>query len=175
MKTALTAILSLAAFALGSHAQTIGVEKTEPKADEVRRLESVTWDLKTHTLRWTVQKGTEVKGEFQPSAALQYEISPDAALMRVADEKRGFEQDEAALLHSLLDTISIYCAESVVWWDHGQGARITDDADRAKPEVRPDSKPDSKPDSQPTAKPTQSKPKALPLGIAEASAHPAGR
>src|SRR6266852_9882434 len=130
MKTALATTLALLGFALSGAAQTNAVEKTEPKADEVRRLESVTWDLKTHTLKWTVQKGTEVKGEFQPASAEHYEIAPDVAIMRVAGEKRGLEQDEAALLHRLLDTISIYCAESVVWWDHGEGGRITDDADR---------------------------------------------
>src|SRR5882757_7299549 len=160
MKTARMTILSLVAFAFAGHAQTNGAEKAQPKADEVQRLESVTWDLKTHTLKWTVQKGTEVKGEFQPASAEHYEISPDAAMMKVADEKRGIEHDEAALLHRLLDTISIYCAESVVWWDHGEGARITDDADRSsEPDAKPAPKDASKPGSKPTVKPTDAKPK----------------
>src|SRR5436190_4842063 len=168
MKMALTTILALTGFALSGAAQTNRMEKMEPKADEVRRLESVTWDLKTHTLKWTVQKGTDLKGEFQPASTEHYEISPDAAMMKVADEKRGIEHDEAALLHRLLDTLSIYCAESVVWWDHGEGARITDDADRS-------AKPDTKPESKPTVKPTDAKPKALPLGVAEVAAHPVVR
>jgi hypothetical protein len=178
MKTARMTILSLVAFAFAGHAQTNGMEKAEPKADDVRRLESVTWDLKTHTLKWTVQKGTEVKGEFQTASTEHYEISPDSAMMKVADEKRALDQDEAALLHRLLDTISIYCAESVVWWDHGEGARITDDADRtsedpaaAKPAAPP--KRDAKPAAKPDAKPSDVKPKALPLGVAEVAAHPA--
>src|SRR4051794_26388981 len=168
MRTALATIVFSMACIFSSHAQTNGAEKAEPKADDLRRLESVTWDLKTHTLKWTVQKGTEVKGEFQPASTEHYEISPDVAMMKVADEKRGIEHDEAALLHRLLDTISIYCAESVVWWDHGEGARITDDADRS-------AKPDTKPESKPTMKPTDAKPKALPLGVAEVAAHPVVR
>jgi hypothetical protein len=37
--------------------------------------------------------------------------------MKVDDEKRRFEIQEAALLHRLLDTLSAYCAQSVVWWN----------------------------------------------------------
>src|SRR5882724_7549676 len=174
MKTALATVVLSAACIFSGHAQIKGMEKSEAKPDEVRRLESVTWDLKTHTLKWTVQKGTEVKGEFQPASAEHYEISPDAAVMKVADEKRGLDHDEAALLHRLLDTISIYCAESVVWWDHGEGPRVTDDADRSsedpaatKPSKR-EAKPDAKPATKPTeVKPSEVKPKALPLGVAE--------
>jgi len=176
MKTALATVVLSAACIFSGHAQIKGMEKSEAKADEVRRLESVTWDLKTHTLKWTVQKGTEVKGEFQPASAEHYQISPDIATMAVAEEKRGIEHDEAALLHRLLDTLSIYCAESVVWWDHGEGARITDDADRSpEPDAKPGPKPGSKPDSKPTVKPTDVKPKALPLGVAEIAAHPVVR
>jgi hypothetical protein len=168
MRTALATIVFSAVCILSSHAQTKGMEKADSKADEVQRLESITWDLKTHTLKWTVQKGTDVKGEFQAASAQHYEISPDVAMMKVADEKRGIEHDEAALLHRLLDTLSIYCAESVVWWDHGEGGRITDDADRS-------GKPDTKPGPKPTVKPTDARPKALPLGVAEVAAHPVVR
>ena len=41
--------------------------------------------------------------------------------MIVEDEERGFDGDEAVSLHHLLDVLSLYCAESVVWWDEGQG------------------------------------------------------
>ena len=180
MKTALVTIFSLAALAVAGHAQSKGADNNKaPNADEVRRLESVTWDLKTHTLRWTVQKGTEVKGEFVPSSAERYEITPDAAMMKVAGEKRGLEQDEAALLHRLLDTISIYCAQSVVWWDHGEGARMTGESDRTMedPAATKPAQPLQKPTPKPNeVKPTDGKPaKVLPLGIAEVAAHPGGR
>src|SRR5690349_4894164 len=128
MKTALVTLLSLAALTISGRAQTS--TKTAPKADEIRRLESVTWDLKSHTLKWTVQKGTEVKGEFVPSAAEHYEISPDAATMKVLEERRGFETDEAALLHRLLDTVTLYCAQSTLWWEKGEGTPVTGESDR---------------------------------------------
>jgi hypothetical protein len=45
-------------------------------------------------------------------------------MMQFANEKRGFTEQEAANLHRLLDTLSLYCAESVIWWDEGQGTRV---------------------------------------------------
>ena len=59
--------------------------------------------------------------------------------MMVAEEKRGVEQDEAALLHRLLDTLSICCAQSVVWWDHGRrrpGGAV--DSKRRRPSLKPE-------------------------------------
>ena len=95
------------------------------KPDEKKRLGSVTWDLKTHKLIWVVQKGQAGQdGKFAANGEERYEISPDEAIMMVADEKRGFTKEEAASLHKLLDTLSLYCAESVVWWDRGEGKKI---------------------------------------------------
>ena len=48
MKFALVGMLS-AGFAFAGDQKAQG--------EELRRLESVTWDLKTHTLSWVVQKG----------------------------------------------------------------------------------------------------------------------
>lgn len=175
MKMAVITWFSLAVLISAGHAQTKATQKVEPKPDEIRRLESVTWDLKTHTLKWTVQKGTEVKGEFVPSSADHYEITPDEATMKLAAEKRGFDVDEASVLHRLLDTLSLYCAQSTVWWDHGEGERVTDDADRSVDDAVPatPAKPKNKAPDKPDVKPTQDKPsKALPLGVAEVSAHP---
>ncbi|MFB3829451.1 MAG: hypothetical protein ACE15B_21960 [Bryobacteraceae bacterium] len=91
---------------------------------EKKRLESVTWDLKNHKLTWVVQRGTERNGQFVPSASDKYEIVPDDATMALANEKRGFTREEAASLHKLLDTLSLYCAESVIWWDQGEGTPL---------------------------------------------------
>jgi hypothetical protein len=89
---------------------------------ERKRIESVVWDLKEHRLIWTVQRGTEGPGgQFTVKSSEKYEISPDEAVMFFANEKRGFTKEEAASLHKLLDTLSVYCAESVVWWDRGEG------------------------------------------------------
>ena len=89
MRSVLIMIFALGILASAGSAQTEA--KQEPKA-EVRRLESVTWDLMSHTLRWTPKKGTEVNGEFIPVAEEPYEIKP---------ERRRFELQEAALLHRL--------------------------------------------------------------------------
>jgi hypothetical protein len=95
-----------------------------PQAGEKKRLESVTWDLKTHKLVWVVAKGKMQGSDFIVTGSDRYEISPDEAVMQVADEKRGFATQEAVSLHKLLDTLSVYCAESVVWWDEGQGIKL---------------------------------------------------
>ena len=149
MKSAAIVMLFVAGFAFGD----------DPKT-ELRRLDSVTWDLKTHTLTWVVQKGTVEKGEFVPSGTDRYEVTPDNATMTVAEEKRGVEHDEAALLHRLLDTLSIYCAQSVVWWDHGEGTPPSP----ATPSLKPE---------RPTKEKEQVK--GLPLGMAEVQARPVNR
>jgi hypothetical protein len=69
-----------------------------------------------------VEKGTVVDGEFVPMVKVKYEVAPDEAFMAFAGEKRAVGQDEAANLHELLDVLSLYCVESVVWWDHGDAA-----------------------------------------------------
>jgi hypothetical protein len=168
MKIALPTVCSLMLLTFGAQAQIKAKADTSPKPDELRRLESVTWDLKTHTLRWTVQKGTEVNGDFVPSSSERYEITPDQALMTAGGEKRGFETDEAVLLHRLLDAISMYCAQSVVWWEHGEGTPVGDG-----PKLEEPMKP-AAPEEKPAAKPTDTKPiRMLPLGVAEVAEHPA--
>jgi hypothetical protein len=92
----------------------------DTKPTEVKRLSAVTWDLSTHKLVWTVEKGTVVDGEFVPVTKVKYEVSPDEAFMAYAGEKRALGDEEAASLHQLLNVLSVYCAESVVWWEHGQ-------------------------------------------------------
>lgn len=90
----------------------------------VKRLDSVTWDLKTHKLVWVVQTGAEKGGSFVPAASAKYEISPSEAVMASGEEKRGFTQEEAVSLNDLLNVLSLYCAESTVWWDQGQGKPV---------------------------------------------------
>jgi len=119
MKTAFVLALSLSAACFAADPKP--VKEPSSPTGEVKRLGSVTWDLDRHKLVWTVQKGSMVNGEFMPASEQKYEISPDKALMMVADEERGFDGKEAVSLHRLLDTLSLYCAESVVWWDEGEG------------------------------------------------------
>ena len=91
----------------------------DQKPQVVKRLSAITWNLETHKLEWTVDRGTAVDGEFVPGDKVKYEVSPDEAFMAVAGEKRPLGQDEADSLHELLNVLSVYCVESVVWWEHG--------------------------------------------------------
>ena len=102
-------------------------QTTKDRQTTKKRLESVTWDLKTHKLVWVVQNGSEDSGEFVAENSNKYEISPDDAVMEIDGEKRAFTGEEAASLHKLLDTLSLYCAESVLWWDQGQGVKLDQD------------------------------------------------
>jgi hypothetical protein len=114
--------------------------------EPLRKLSSVTWDLDTHKLVWTVQKGDRVNGKFVSSSEEQFEISPDQAMMELGAEKRLFDDQEAVQLRRLLDTLSVYCAESVAWWEQGEGTPVDDKAPREKTDkpTQP-SKPESKP------------------------------
>jgi hypothetical protein len=130
MKTALVLLLSFAAVA--------GAQ--EKKTAERKRLASVTWDLESHKLVWEVQTGSYVDGRFVPANSGKYEISPDDAVMAFSEERRAFTGEEAAALRRLLDTLSLYCAESVLWWDQGQGLPVDRNGkpDPAqKPRVKP--------------------------------------
>jgi hypothetical protein len=169
MKFALVMMISMAGFAFAADPKPN--TSTEPQSGDLRRLESVTWDLKTHTLSWVVQKGKEEHGEFVPTGSQRYQITPDDATMGVPPDKRAIEEDEAAVLHHLLDALSIYCAQSVVWWDQGEGTPAP-----SSPSLKPD--PNAKPGPANQNDGEQKKPapvkavKALPLGVAEVAAHP---
>jgi hypothetical protein len=131
MKRTVVLLLSLAALAC---AQDRKSTEDNRSADEKKRLESVTWDLKNHKLIWVIEKGSMEKGEFKTASSEKYEITPDDAIMSFADEKRGFTKEEASSLHRLLDTLSLYCAESVVWWDQGQGIKLDPKSQKPKSE-----------------------------------------
>jgi hypothetical protein len=152
---------SLIVFLLASAAAYSQDAKTAPPAKETgetKKLGSVTWNLQTHKLIWVVEKGTTVNGKFVASSEDKYEISPDNAVMEFANEKRGFTEQEATSLHHLLDVLSMYCAESVAWWDEGKGDPIDDSTPREKPGKtgKPD-KPGDKPTkvAEPKPKPQQ--------------------
>ena len=144
MKTALILLLSLGA--AGAIAQdNSGADRIAPeKPRQVKKLGSFTWDLNAHKLVWIVQTGSVVDGDFVASSEQRYEISPDQAVMAASGEMRGFDDSEAANLRKLLDVLAIYCAESVEWWDEGQGIPLdphgfgTDPHTAPKNKVRPD-------------------------------------
>ncbi len=135
MKTALAIALCLGTLAFG---QDLDQSKPKTPSDSdnqpMKRLNSVTWNLETHKLVWVVQSGSEVDGKFVAGSSQKYEISPDDAVMAFSDEKRGFTEEEAQSLSRLLDVLSMYCAESVIWWDQGMGDPIDPNAPAAKPQ-----------------------------------------
>jgi hypothetical protein len=144
MKLASVMLLSLAALTYAADQSNQPLKSaTNPSAGTntqvVKKMGSVTWDVNTHKLLWTVQTGTLVNGEFVPASEERYEISPEEATMGTADEKRGLDGDEADGLHQLLDILSLYCAESVMWWDKGLGTPVQ--SDPAKPDVSAPQKP----------------------------------
>ena len=112
MKAVLGCLLALAVF--------LPAENKPPNT--LKRLASVTWDLNSHKLGWVVETGSKVNGHFVPASSQRYEVSPDEASMALGEEKRGFTEEEAASLNNLLDVLSLYCAESTVWWEQGEGA-----------------------------------------------------
>jgi hypothetical protein len=126
MKTAFAFLLSFAATLFAADTKPANEPGSNPpvQSDEVRRLKSITWDLNSHQLIWVVQKGAMVNGNFVMGSEQQYSIKPDAAAMAFAGEQRGFDGDEATSLQHLLDVLSVYCAESVVWWEEGQGTPV---------------------------------------------------
>jgi hypothetical protein len=159
MKSAIIALLSFAAVSCAQDSKSAPQAKQgqdskqgeasrnaqPPKEPEARngatkKLASVTWNLNTHKLIWTIATGKTVNGSFVPSSEDRYEISPDDAVMAFSNEKRGFTPEEASSLHRLLDVLSLYCAESVVWWDEGQGVPI-DPSGKQPEKAKPGGKP----------------------------------
>lgn len=93
----------------------------------------VTWDSQNQKLAWTVEKGEQKDGKFVPSSQQKYEISPQDAMMAFQGQQRGFTQQEAAWLKHLLDVLTVYCAESVVWWNDGEGQPASPGQPNGKP------------------------------------------
>ncbi len=147
MKIVLALILSMgtAIFAAEPQSQSVKTSPTEPKPDEVKKLATVTWDLDSHKLVWVVQKGTMVNGEFKAASEQRYEITPDDAVMATLTERRGFDDDEAASLRKLLDFLSLYCAESVVWWEQGEGKPLNGPSTAPAPTTKPTRQADPEP------------------------------
>lgn len=155
MKTALILLLTFGGLSFAGE-PTLPAPGQAPQGREVKKLTSVTWDVDSQKLVWVVQTGSMVNGKFVPRSEQKYVISPDEASMAVEAEKRGFDQSEAQSLSHLLDVLSLYCAESVEWWDQGQGTPLSPNAKPASPAtpVNPTSP------ANPTRQPAQ--PKANP-------------
>jgi hypothetical protein len=148
MKTVLALILSFAGIAVAQdHAvKTIAPDTTEPV--QAKRVKSVTWDLQSQKLVWIVENGTAQNGKFTPSSEERYEISPSDQKMTFNGEQRGFSDDEGVWLNHLLTILTMYCAESVVWWVNGDEGSSPD---RQTPNAQPQQqKPSDQSDDTPT-------------------------
>jgi hypothetical protein len=124
MKSAILAGLACAAVACAADPPQQQVKAPDAPSKQVKKLGTVTWHPDTHKLSWVVQKGTMVNGQFVSNSEERYEVSPEDAFMAYGEEHRGIDSDEAVSLHRLLDTLALYCAQSTVWWDQGQGVRL---------------------------------------------------
>jgi hypothetical protein len=140
MRTALTLFFFLATSAVA-----------QQQAIHVKRVVSVTWDSQSGKLVWVVQDGQEQNSEFAGSSEERYEISPKEAVMAAEGQQRKFTDTDVTRLWSLLRLLTLYCVESTMWWETGQGVPL----DHEKPTDQPPSdqsvpKPTTRPDMAPT-------------------------
>ena len=96
----------------------------DKKPEKIHRLESVTWNPMTCELTWVVSTGIRVGRRYTSSEQKTYQISMDIAVMQVGAERRAFQMQEAENVHTLMDIISRYAADSTIWWDNGEGEKI---------------------------------------------------
>jgi len=121
------------------------------EAVPAKRVKSVTWDLQNQKLVWIVEDGTAKNGNFTPSSEERYEITPKDHAMAFQGEHRAFTSDEGTWLQHLLDILTMYCAESTVWWLDGQGEpqqgepSSKDGGPTANPHATPPDHPDNAP------------------------------
>jgi hypothetical protein len=112
---------------------------------QLKRVASVNWDLRSGKLEWTIQTGVEGKdGGFVPSSEERYQVSPKDAVMISQGQERKFTGEEATWLEKLLYALTVYCAESTVWWYRGDASPSPDGTTTTTP-----SDPKSKPGPAP--------------------------
>jgi hypothetical protein len=166
MKTAL-ALLLFTSLGMAEEQKVVAPDSNTTAA---KRIKTITWDIQNQKLVWVVEDGTSKNGQFTPSSEMRYEISPKDKAMTVQGQKREFTEDEAVWLQHVLNVITMYCAESVVWWLDGEG----DTPDKGTPNKT--SPPTDKAPEQPNTKPTkirvfQSQPNGVPDLAHVAAAH----
>jgi hypothetical protein len=141
MKTAVTAIFAFstlgALYLFAAQGDADRLQQDTP----AKRIASVNWNIQTGKLEWVVQSGVEHNGDFVPSSKEEhYQISPEEAKMAFEGKQRGFTSQEAEWLQSLLHVLTVYCAESTIWWDQGKGTPLDDHGkplDHAQPTAPP--------------------------------------
>jgi hypothetical protein len=141
MKTALALIFAFSALAFADGNK---VGSTNDEGTPAKRIASVTWNTQEGKLEWVVQSGFIKNEDFVPSGEeTHYEISPEEAIMAFQGQQRGFTGQEANWLQGLLHVLTVYCAESTVWWDQGEGVPL----DHGKPVGQPPAERSPDPDT----------------------------
>lgn len=115
--------------------------KDQPSPEKRKRLESYTWDAVNHRLKWVVSSGEGNGKGYKPFFSENFEINMDAATMTVNTETRGFSDQEAQNVHTLMNLISKYCADSTGWWEDGKGIKLDENGQPINPEKKPVKKP----------------------------------
>lgn len=90
------------------------------------RLESVTWNPVSNRLTWVISEGrVDEDDNYTPEGRRSfYSIDVRAAVMFFDGDGRRFSREEAGGVTSLLNHLSRYALESVLWWQDGQGEPV---------------------------------------------------
>jgi hypothetical protein len=151
MRTAVALIFAFSTLgAIGNLTAADGQADRLQQDTPAKRVSSINWNTQTGKLEWVVQSGVEHDGQFVPTSQEDhYEITPEQARMAAQGQQRGFTTEEAEWLGNVLHILTIYCAESTVWWEQGQGIPLDSHGKPLNPE-QPSKPPAAQPDDQDT-------------------------
>ncbi|HLI83629.1 MAG TPA: hypothetical protein VKV17_06900 [Bryobacteraceae bacterium] len=152
MKTAVALIFAFSTLgALGNISAEDGQADRLQQDAPAKRISSINWNTQTGKLEWVVQSGVEHDGHFMPTSQEEhYEISPEQASMAFQGQQRGFTTQEAEWLANVLHILTVYCAESTVWWEQGKGVPLDNHGKPLHPDQQPSNPLAPQPDNQDT-------------------------
>jgi len=135
-----------------------GPQSTPGTTQQLRRIESVTWNPVTDELTWVVSAGVSSSGSYKRETSMTYLIHLGSATMVFNGQRRRFDADEADNVRKLIDVLGLYAAESTIWWEAGMGQKL----DNANPGLGQEGGKETKP--QPKPKPSLTAP-GIPLVV----------
>ena len=95
------------------------------------KLQSVTWNPETKELGWVISMRPIAPGADAGATEVKYTVHIDTAIMRVKDEDRKLDQDDARFVETILNYITAYAVDSTVQWSKGAGEKIPPGASAA--------------------------------------------